>query len=84
MEVYVDDIVIKSVKGSSLLADWAETFQSLRAYNIELNPEKCVFGVPAGMLLGFMVSERGIEANPEKLQQSKTWSHRSSFEMSKS
>src|ERR1044071_8893744 len=67
MEVYVDDIVIKSAKGSSLLADLAETFQSLRAYSIRLNPAKCVFGVPAGKLLGFMVSERGIEANPKKI-----------------
>src|ERR1041385_6669520 len=67
VEVYVDDIVIKSAEGSSLLADLAETFQSLRAYNIKLNPEKCVFGVPAGKLLGFVVSKRGIEANPEKI-----------------
>ena len=66
-EVYVDDIVVKSAKGGSLLADLAETFQSLRSYSIKLNPEKCVFGVPAGKLLGFMVSERGIEANPEKI-----------------
>src|SRR4051812_31654900 len=69
VEVYVDDIVIKSAEGSSLLADLAETCQSLRAYNIKLNPEKCVFGVPAGKLLGFMVFERGIEANPEKISQ---------------
>ena len=67
VEVYVDDIVIKSAEGNSLLADLAETFQSLRAYSIKLNPEKCVFGVPAGKLLGFMFSERGIEANPEKI-----------------
>ena len=67
VDVYVDDIVIKSAKGNDLLADLAETFQSLRAYNIKLNPEKCVFGVPAGKLLSFMVSERGIEANPEKI-----------------
>ena len=67
VEVYVDDIVIKSAEGSSLLADLAETFQSLRSYNIKLNPEKCVFGVPVGKLLGFMVYERGIEANPEKI-----------------
>ena len=58
MEVYVDDIVIKSAKGDDLLADLDETFQSLRAYNIKLNPEKCVFGVPARKLLSFMVSER--------------------------
>ena len=67
LEVYVDDIVIKSAKGNDLLADLAETFQSLRAYNIKLNSEKCVFGVPTGNLLGFMVSERGIEANLEKI-----------------
>src|ERR1041385_3766939 len=67
VEVYVDDIVIKSAKGISLLADLAKTFQSLRSYSIKLNPEKCVFRVPAGKLLGFMVSERGIEANPEKI-----------------
>jgi hypothetical protein len=39
----------------------------LRANNIKLNPEKCIFGVPRGMLLGFIISERGIEANPEKI-----------------
>jgi hypothetical protein len=37
------------------------------AKNIKLNPEKCIFGVPRGMLLGFIISERGIEANPEKI-----------------
>jgi hypothetical protein len=42
-------------------------FKCLKAQNIKLNPEKCVFGVPRGMLLGFIVSERGIEANPEKI-----------------
>src|SRR4051812_38505311 len=67
VEVYVDDIVIKSAERNISLADLAETFQSLRAYNIKLNPEKCVFGVPAGKLIGFMVSKRGIEANPEKI-----------------
>src|SRR3954468_9986433 len=66
-KVYVDDIVVKSAEGSSLLVDLAETFQSLRSYSIKLNPEKCVFGVPAGKLLGFMVSQRGIEANPENI-----------------
>jgi hypothetical protein len=42
-------------------------FKCLRAKNIKLNPEKCVFGVPRGMLLGFIISERGIEANLEKI-----------------
>ena len=50
-----------------MLADLAETFQSLWAYNIKLNLEKFVFGVPAGKLLEFMVSKQGIESNPEKI-----------------
>ena len=58
---------MKSVKGVTLLEDLRETFANLRTYQIKLNPEKCVFGVPAGKLLGFLVSERGIECNPEKI-----------------
>ncbi|WVZ58620.1 hypothetical protein U9M48_008872 [Paspalum notatum var. saurae] len=50
-----------------LIADLEETFANLRRFNIKLNPEKCVFGVPKGKLLGFMVSERSIEANKEKV-----------------
>ena len=50
-----------------LIADLEQTFAKLRVNGIKLNPEKCVFGVPRGMLLGFIVSERGIEANPEKI-----------------
>src|SRR4051812_45831499 len=65
--LYVDDLVVKSVKGVTLLDDLRETFANLRTYQIKLNPEKCVFGVPAGKLLGFLVSERGIECNPEKI-----------------
>src|SRR3954465_5449432 len=55
------------MQGSTLLADLRETFANLRTYQIKLNPEKCVFGVPFGRLLGFLVSERGIECNPEKI-----------------
>ena len=47
----------------TLLEDLKETFENLRRFQIKLNPEKCVFGVPAGQLLGFLVSERGIECN---------------------
>jgi hypothetical protein len=50
-----------------LLSDLETTFKCLRAKGVKLNPEKCVFGVSQGMLLGFIVSERGIEANPEKI-----------------
>src|SRR3954470_4410720 len=67
LHVYVDDLVVKSVKGVTLLDGLKETFDNLRTYPIKLNPEKCVFGVPAGKLLGFLVSERGIECNPEKI-----------------
>jgi hypothetical protein len=67
VEAYVDDIVIKTRKASDLLSDLEATFSCLKAKSVKLNPEKCVFGVPRGMLLGFIVSERGIEANPEKI-----------------
>jgi hypothetical protein len=67
IEAYVDDIVVKTRKASDLLTDLETTFKCLKAKGVKLNPEKCVFGVPRGMLLGFIVSERGIEANPEKI-----------------
>jgi len=57
VEAYVDDIVVKSRKASGLVADLDETFRCLKAKGIRLNPEKCIFGVPRGMLLGFIVSE---------------------------
>jgi hypothetical protein len=67
VEAYIDDIVVKTKKASDLLSDLETTVKCLRAKGVKLNPEKCVFGVPRGMLLGFIVSERGIEANPEKI-----------------
>jgi len=67
VKAYIDDIMIKSRKASGLVANLDETFRCLRAKGIRLNPEKCIFGVPRSMLLGFIVSERGIEANPEKV-----------------
>ena len=51
-----------------MIEDLEETFESLRKVNLRLNPEKCVFGVPSGKLLGFLISHRGIEANPEKIK----------------
>lgn len=51
-----------------LIADLKETFDNLRVYKMMLNPAKCIFSVPAGKLLGFLVSNRGIEANPEKIK----------------
>ena len=66
VHAYVDDVVIKSQKADSLIADLTETFNNLRKYKMKLNPGKCVFGVAASKLLGFIVSERGIEANRRK------------------
>src|SRR3954467_7790632 len=68
VQVYVDGIVIKTYSASTLLDDLRETFATLNKYIIKINPKKCVFGVPAGKILGYMVSARGIEANPEKVQ----------------
>jgi hypothetical protein len=67
VEAYVDDIIVKSKKVDQLVADLEKTFKKLLENGIKLNPEKCVFGVPRGMLLGFVVSEHDIEANPEKI-----------------
>jgi hypothetical protein len=67
IEAYVDDIVVKSRKAFDHASDLQETFDNLRAFGMKLNPEKCVFGVRAGKLLVFLVSEWGIEANPEKI-----------------
>ena len=67
VEVYVDDIVVKTRRSESFLQDLDGVFQSLREHKMMLNPEKCVFGVTAGKLFNFLVSHRGIEANPEKI-----------------
>jgi hypothetical protein len=68
VEVYVDDIMVKTKRGSTLVEDLTQVFDKLQATRTKLNPDKCVFGVSAGKLLGFLVSHRGIEANPEKIK----------------
>nr|AAS01973.1 retrotransposon protein, putative, Ty3-gypsy sub-class [Oryza sativa Japonica Group] len=68
VEAYVDDIVVKTKTFDSLIDDLWETFDNLRRYRLMLNPEKCTFGAPSGKLLGFLISGRGIEANPEKIK----------------
>ena len=68
MEVYVDDILIKSKDPQQHWQDLEETFQMLRKYNMRLNPKKCAFGVKARKFLGFMLAERGIEANHTKCE----------------
>ncbi|XP_072059698.1 uncharacterized protein [Arachis hypogaea] len=68
IEVYVDDMVAKTKDGHSHVDDLAEIFGQIRAYNMRLNPEKCAFGVRGGKFLGFILTNRGIEANPDKCQ----------------
>jgi len=68
MEVYVDDMVVKSGEIQKHLEDLEEVFARIRKYNIRLNPEKCVFDVKGGKILGFMLTNRGIEANPDKCE----------------
>jgi len=67
VEAYVDDIVVKSKRQGDLIQDLKFTFGYLRTNKIKLNPKKCVFSVPRGMLLGYIVSQCSIEANPEKV-----------------
>ena len=68
VEVYVDDMLVKSLDKERHLDDIQETFDTLRQYNMKLNSSKCAFGVSSSKFLGFMVSHRGIEANPDKIQ----------------
>jgi hypothetical protein len=68
VEIYVDDIVVKNREGSAIVEDLTLVFGKLQATRTKLNPEKCIFGVSTGKLLGFLVSYRGIEANTEKIK----------------
>ena len=66
MEVYIDDMLVKSVKVELYITHLAEAFHILKSYNMKLNPAKCAFGVSTTKFLGFIVNSRGIEANPER------------------
>ena len=68
VEVYVDDMQVNSLDEERHLDDLQETFDTFRWHQMKLNPNKCAFGVSSGKFLGFMVSQRGIEANPDKIQ----------------
>ncbi|CAA0808224.1 Unknown protein, partial [Striga hermonthica] len=68
MEVYVDDMLVKSVHASNHITYLQDMFSILRSYSMVLNPKKCTFGVESGKFLGYMVSQRGIEANPAKIK----------------
>ncbi|XP_070034790.1 uncharacterized protein [Nicotiana tomentosiformis] len=68
IEVYVDDVIIKSRTQADHVQDLKTFFERLRSYNLKLNPAKCAFGVPFGKLLGFIFSQRGIELDPSKIK----------------
>ena len=68
IEVYIDDMLIKSVKAKLHITHLVEAFQILKSYNMKLNPAKCAFGVSVRKFLGFIVNSRGIEVNPYKIK----------------
>ena len=68
VEVYVDNMLVKSKEEENYLDNLKETFNTFRQYSMKLNPTKCAFGVSSGKFLVFMVSQRGIEGNPEKVR----------------
>ena len=68
MDVYIDDMLVKSTTAELHIAHMSEAFQILREYNMKLNPPKCTFGVSTGKFLCFIVNNRGIEANPDKIK----------------
>ena len=68
VEVCINDMLVKSKKEGDHLKDLEETFKTLCKYQMKLNPSKCAFDVSSGKFLGFMISQRGIEANPNKIR----------------
>ena len=68
MEIYIDDMVVKSKKVSEHLGDLQVVFEILRNYKLRLNAFKCSFGVGSGKFLGYMVTHRGIEVNPDQIK----------------
>jgi site-specific recombinase XerC len=71
MEVYIDDIVIKSAAHKSHLADLCLAFERMHRYGLKMNPLKCVFGVSARKFLDFIIHDKGIEVNPERIEKIK-------------
>ena len=67
MEIYVDDMLVKSLTIEKHIEDLADTFTSLRLFNMRLNLEKCTFGVEVGKFLGFIISQKKIEVNLERI-----------------
>ena len=66
MQAYVDNMVVTSKEKEQHVTDLDELFATIAKYNLKLNPEKCVFRVEAGKFLKFLLTKRGIEANPDK------------------
>ena len=67
VKAYIDGMIVKSKTADDLIADVEETFANLKKYRWKLNTSKCIFGVPSGILLGYIVSARCIEPNPDKV-----------------
>ena len=68
VEVYVDDMLVKSKDRESHIINLRKFFKRIKEYKLRLNPQKCIFGVTTRKLLGFVVSDRGIEVNPSKIK----------------
>ena len=68
IEVYIDDMLVKSKESADHLRDLGSTFAILRKYGLKINASKCAFGVSSGKFLGYLVTHKGIEANPEQVQ----------------
>jgi hypothetical protein len=68
MEIYIDDMVVKSKSSKNHLKDLTETFRTLGLHKLRLNASKCVFRVGSRKFLGFMVSYRGIKVNPDQIK----------------
>jgi hypothetical protein len=67
-EAYIDDVVVKTKDPDMLIEGLKQTFENLKKWKWKFNPNKCVFGVPLGQLLGFLVSHRGIEASTKQIR----------------
>ena len=68
IEIYIDDMVVKSKVISEHLGDLRDIFEILRSYKLRLNASKCSFGVGSGKFLGYMVTHKGIEVNPDQIK----------------
>ena len=69
IEVYLDNLIAKSREDESHIENLRKIFERLRKFQLKLNPAKCTFGTTSGKLLGFVVSRRGIEEDPNKIQE---------------